>query len=202
MIDLSQIVKPDVEVFFGEQEQYYFDEASKFAKHEGSNQYRLQRDDCDNNWKVEWQSMYGKYGEFAAQVYFEQLGVKIIKKVSVEIRQGKDKGWEEDFSVELNNMLYNVHVKACDENSIKYYGHSYTFQYEPNGRIDPLFNRPDSICDIIVGVFVPPCVSDSKYRKKPVIKLIAPWNMVFPKLGDPITPNKKGKKRVLYLSSL
>lgn len=147
----------------------------------------------------------GKYGEFAAALYFRSLGFPKILP-DIEVRSGFTKGWDCDLPFGKDNLNYpNSHVKTCDEDTCNFVrrarGDQYTWTFQFGNRSgrggrDELFSRPDSN-EPILFMYV------AGYGSQDV-RLIAtaPWKIVHSLLGEPISPKLHGLKKCVYYADL
>ena len=144
----------------------------------------------------------GKIAEFLAAVFLNhKYGFPEIIP-DLEIRVGKEKGWQEDLPYHKRNQNFpSVHVKSCDRMSEEYVGDiSYTFQYSnSDGQYgkDKLFWLPEDTNDMIIMMFVE---DDQSYEG--IVKSFLPWRIVKNYLSDPKSEKFKGIKKCLYVRDL
>jgi hypothetical protein len=150
-------------------------------------------------------TLLGKYGEFACSLVMNVEGFPKLKP-DVEIRTGRQKGWDCDLPFKKINDIYpNCGVKTCDGKMSDFLSrsrpdkYSWTFQYGnssgPGGR-DRLFSNPDSD-EIILFMFVPYLAS-----KENMLVASAPWNKLQGIIEDPILDKYKGLKKCIYSEDL
>jgi hypothetical protein len=145
--------------------------------------------------------LVGKKAEFFAAYYLRKHHGFPYPAIDLEIREGKNKGWQVDLPYNnIDALLPNVHVKSCDSDSYKFcQDFSWTFQYGNNfgaGGKDEIFDDKH-INDYIILVYL-----NIFENKEAEIKFYGSWSDVKGYLKLPLSPKLQKIKRCLYFKDL
>lgn len=147
-------------------------------------------------------NILGKKGEFFAHEALATLFGFPNIDIDLEVREGRSKGWMPDLPYTSKyDTIPNVHVKTCDDFTVRYAGPSWTFQLKNAngfGGTDPILEK-GLPTDLVAFVYLPSWESEFA-----IVHAIVPWGAItkYPLLQMPVKANLKDIKRCVYLSDL
>ena len=140
----------------------------------------------------------GKLGEWIVYKFLKDGGY-ILEEPDTSILSGRHKSWYANLF--LPEHALNVHVKSCDENTVRIVGEqSWTFQIantSGKGGKDILFSGKCEE-DLIALVYVD---SDAKILRGTIV-VTSPWKFLKTRLVNPLLPKYVGLKKCLNHNSL
>lgn len=157
------------------------------ALEDGFSYYHMNR----NASKMAKDTFLGKKAEFVVAMTFD-----IEDTLDIDIREGSKKGWQEDLVLKGKKL----HVKCCNENTVKFCGDkSWTFQfsnkYDIYGRDPLLGEKADE--DLI-------CLTYMKSEEDSELEIcyMGEWGKIKDELKDPVSNKLKGIKKCIYLNDI
>lgn len=150
--------------------------------------------------------LWGKYGEFAACVFFSLKGFPKVLPDTTVYDDIKDKIYEADMPFgQIDQRFPDCGVKTCTDSTLDFMESwtqerqmTWVFQLNDvdkrNGR-DRLFQETES-SEPILFMYV------DRYTWESKLVASAPWSRIHSMLKDPISPKLKGLKKCLYFDDL
>lgn len=178
---------------------YYQDKIETFVESSYNDYYVRKRN--ANPDKIKKDIWIGKLAEVGVSQYIMSIGGPMLEP-DFNIYSGKNKNWDADLPYSKNSKYTDIHVKACDRETVEYLkrkdveDYSWTFQWSNNdgrGGKDKIFEKNDRVA----LVYVP----DTYSEWVRIFAILDVFDIVR-KLKDPVSPKLKNIKKCLYYKDL
>lgn len=178
---------------------YYHEKIETFVNNVYNDYYVRKRN--ANPRKIKKDIWIGKLAEVGVAQYVMEQGGPFLEP-DFNIYGGKNKNWDADLPYSKSSSFKDIHVKACDGDTVEYLkkngqeDYTWTFQWSNNdgrGGKDKIFEKNDCVA----LVYVP--TADSHWIE---IVCLADVFELIPLLRDPISARLKGIKKCIYWSDL